>query len=276
MRVARPYSFEYARAFLFASGIKSVCSNYKIFFLGVFAGVFDFLQVSLIGTMRIREKRRIVALLEDDDLDRILSALQQLPPREVVNPLFAGLCSNNETVRWHAITAMGPTVAAIADQEMEQARIIMRRLLWSLNDESGGIGWGAPESLAEIMAHHQGLATEYAHILISYMREDGNYLEHEILQRGLLWGVSRLAQARADLMRKWQAPRYLEPYLDAKDAAGKGLAAWALGLLKEDSVLEKLQKLVDDPRQIRLYWNRKFISLTLGNMAAQAITNISG
>jgi len=226
--------------------------------------------------MRIREKRRIVALLQNEDIDHILSVLRRLSPREVVNPLFAALCSGNETVRWHAITAMGSTVAAIADQDLEQARIIIRRLLWSLNDESGGIGWGAPESLAEIMAVHRILAAEYAHILVSYMREDGNYLEHEILQRGLLWGISRLAQARADLMCKWQAPRYLEPYLDTTDAVGKGLAAWAMGILKEVSVLEKLQKLVDDPYPVRLYWDRQFISLTVGTMAAQAITKISG
>jgi hypothetical protein len=226
--------------------------------------------------MSIREKRRIVAMLEDDDIGRVLSILQHLPPRVVVNPLFAALCSSNETVRWHAITAMGPTVAAIADLKMEPARVIMRRLLWSLNDESGGIGWGAPESLAEIMALHPGLAAEYAHILVSYMREDGNYLEHEVLQRGLLWGVSRLAQARAGLMHKWHAPRYLEPYLEAKDAAGRGLAAWALGLLKEVSVLEKLQKLIDDAQPIRLYWDRKFLSRTVGTLAAQAINNISG
>lgn len=25
---------------------------------------------------------------------------------------------------------------------MDSARIVMRRLMWSLNDESGGIGWG--------------------------------------------------------------------------------------------------------------------------------------
>ena len=226
--------------------------------------------------MRIREKRRIVALLQDDDIERILSILHHMPPREVVNPLFAALCSNNETVRWHAITAMGQTVSTIADQEMEHARVIMRRLLWSLNDESGGIGWGAPESLAEIMADHRTLAAEYAHILVSYMREDGNYLEHEILQRGLLWGVSRLAQARADLMRKWHAPRYLVPYLETNDATCRGLAAWAIGLLKEVSLLGKLHKLVDDSYPVRIYWDRKFTALTVGAMAAQAITNISG
>jgi hypothetical protein len=226
--------------------------------------------------MRIREKRRIVKLLGEEDLETILSKLQHLKARDVVNPLFAGICSTNETVRWHAITAMGPMVAKIADQELEQARIIMRRLMWSLNDESGGIGWGAPESLAEIMATHNGLAAEYSHILISYMREDGNYLEHPTLQRGVLWGVGRLAWKRGDLMLKYHAPRYLIPYLNSEDASGKGLAAWALGILKEDRVLKKLQKLIDDPHRIRLYWNREFLTLTVGEMAAQAIVNIKG
>jgi HEAT repeat protein len=225
--------------------------------------------------MRIGEKRRIVALLGEDDFEMILWELQHLDVRDAVNPLFAGICNGNQTVRWHAITAMGITVAKIADREMEQARIIMRRLMWSLNDESGGIGWGAPESLAEIMATHNGLAEEYAHILISYMREDGNYLEHPTLQRGVLWGVGRLAGERGDLMRKYHAPRYLIPYLNSEDAQGRGLAARALGILKEDSVLEKLQKLIDDSQEIRLYWNREFLTLTVGDMAAQAIANIS-
>jgi len=36
--------------------------------------------------------------------------------------------------------------------------------MWSLNDESGGIGWGAPEAMGAIMARHTGLADEYANI----------------------------------------------------------------------------------------------------------------
>jgi HEAT repeat protein len=224
--------------------------------------------------MRIGEKKRIVALLGENDIEMILSELQILDARDAVNPLFAGICNGSETVRWHAINAMGPTVAKIAAQDMEQARIVMRRLMWSLNDESGGIGWGAPESLAEIMATHNGMAEEYAHIPISYMREDGNYLEHPTLQRGVLWGIGRLADARADLMQKYHAPRYLIPYLDSEDAPGRGLAARALGILKEDSVLEKLRKLIDDSQEVRLYWNRDFSTLTVGDMASQAIANI--
>ena len=75
----------------------------------------------------------------------------------------------------------------------------MRRLMWNLNDESGGIGWRArPEAMGEIVARSERLADEYGHILISYLDPDGNYLEHPLLQRGLLWGIGRFAHARPE------------------------------------------------------------------------------
>ncbi|NIR18057.1 MAG: HEAT repeat domain-containing protein, partial [Desulfobacterales bacterium] len=79
--------------------------------------------------------------------------------------------NEDQDVRWSAVKAMGRVVAKMADEDMESARVIMRRLMWNLNDESGGIGWGSPEAMAEILTCHDGLAKEYAHILISYARE---------------------------------------------------------------------------------------------------------
>ena len=38
---------------------------------------------------------------------------------------------------------MGLLAADLAGQDMEEARELMRRLMWSLNDESGSSGWGA-------------------------------------------------------------------------------------------------------------------------------------
>ena len=73
--------------------------------------------------------------------------------------------------------------------------------MWSLNDESGGIGWDAPEAMSEIIASHEGLAKEYTNVLISYVREDGNFLEYEPLQRGAVWGIGSVAQARPDLVQ---------------------------------------------------------------------------
>ncbi len=224
--------------------------------------------------MGIQEKRRIGKLLESSDIEAVIDELRQLPPSRVINPLIGALCSNNETVRWHAITALGPIIAALADKDMEAARVVMRRFMWSLNDESGGIGWGAPEALGEIMACHDGLAEEYGHMLVAYMREDGFFLELEMLQRGLMWGLGRLAQFEPSLLRKKNAATYLMPYLDSTDAVVRGLAAWTLGLLQVKEAIPSLEKLSSDHGQVKHYLNRTFVDETVGSLAEKALANI--
>jgi HEAT repeat protein len=224
--------------------------------------------------MGIQEKRRISKLLGSSDIESVIQELRRLPPSWVINPLIGALCSNDETVRWHAVTALGPIVAALADRDMEASRVVMRRLMWSLNDESGGIGWGAPEAMGEIMACHDGLAQEYGHILVAYMREDGFFLELEMLQRGLMWGLGRLAQVRPSLLRGKNAVTHLLPYLDSSDAAVRGLAAWTLGLLQEKEAIPCLEKLLSDTGQVRHYFNRSFVDETVSHLAEKALANI--
>jgi len=221
--------------------------------------------------MRIREKRRIISLLQSGGLEKTIAELRAGPGREMINPLFAGLSHHDEKIHWHAVTAMGLVVRDIADQDMEAARVVMRRLMWSLNDESGGIGWGAPEAMAEILANHQGLADEFAHILVAYMREDGLYLELPQLQRGLMWGIARMAQTAPAYMMKWQAPSFQEPYLDSPDAVVRGLAALSLGLLKTEKALAKIQTLLGDGQQVSYFWDRQFRTATVRELAGRAI-----
>ena len=224
--------------------------------------------------MGIKEKRRITKLLESSDIEAVIHELRQLPVSKVINPLIGALCSGNETVRWHAITALGLIVADLADHDMEAARVVMRRFMWSLNDESGGIGWGAPEVMGEIMARHDTLAEEYGHMLVSYMREDGFYLELPQLQRGLMWGLARLAMVKPDLLKAKNAPSYLLPYLDSPDSTVRSLAAWALGFLQSKEASQELAKLVNDPSPVKIYLDRTFISDTVGGLAHKALANI--
>ncbi|HCC55299.1 MAG TPA: hypothetical protein DEQ20_10330 [Desulfobulbaceae bacterium] len=180
-------------------------------------------------------KQKILALLSQAELEEVLAALAGYPPEKLLNSLFSGICSASEKTKWNAVYAMGATVARLADQDLEAARIVMRRFMWSLNDESGGIGWGTPEAMAECLACHGGLAQEYTKILVSFMREDGFYLELSALQRGLMWGISRLAQVNPELLLVWQAPRYLKPYLKSEDQVVRALAARVLAQLLESA-----------------------------------------
>jgi hypothetical protein len=118
-------------------------------------------------------KKKILELLGSNDLEKSLDEICQLPARQAVNPLFSFFYSTNELIKWRAITAMGAVVSRLAEQDMESARVVMRRLIWNLNDESGGIGWSSPEAMGEIMARHFRLAEEYAFLLVSYVNEQG-------------------------------------------------------------------------------------------------------
>jgi hypothetical protein len=141
--------------------------------------------------------------------------------------------------------------------------------MWNLNDESGGIGWGSPEALGEIMALHAGLADTYSHMLISYINPQGNFLEHEVLQYGLLWGLGRLAGIRPDLIRS--AAPFLHPFLQSHDANHRGHAAWACGALRDASAGALLEQLTHDNTAIMFYHDLRLQHLTVGELAINAL-----
>jgi len=223
-------------------------------------------------------KHKVLELLTSRDLAAVLSALRPFPAKDVVNVLFSAICREGPLLRWHAVSAMGETVARLAGEDMEAARIVMRRLLWSLNDESGGIGWGAPECMAEIMCCHAGLAAEYVHMLISYMREDGaefcqdgNYIEHPLLQRGLLWGVARLSRCRSELLLARGAGADILPYLAAVDPETRGLAALATGTLRLAQAQPLLEQIRTERFPLQVYQEGMFLETTVGRLAQSAL-----
>ena len=195
--------------------------------------------------------------------------LCRLPARKVVNPLFSFLCSLDELVKWRTVSAMGAVVSNLAADNPESARVIMRRFIWQLNDESGGIGWGCPEAMGDTMACSSILADEYGCILISYIRPDGNFLEHGILQRGAIWGVGRLAHRRPDLLSG--CGHLLIPYLQSEDAPLRGLAAWAAGPVADASIIPSLEQLATDNSRFSLYREWQLSEHTVGSLARDAI-----
>jgi len=146
-------------------------------------------------------KKRLHEILNSPNWESLINEVYYYSPRQVINPLISFFCSKDEKIKQRAIKTIGKVVKLVADTNMESARIVMRRLMWSLNDESGGIGWGAPEAMAEIMSLHEQLAIEYASILISYANPDGNYLEHIELQKEVLKGLARLGKVRPLLIK---------------------------------------------------------------------------
>lgn len=147
-------------------------------------------------------KKEVLELLEQNDFGNNIQIFRKYDERKLVNALFPFLCSTDKKIKANAVTAMGEVVSKIAESDLEFARIIMRRLMLNLNDESGGIGWGAPEAMGEIMARSEKLAEEYYKILISYTLGGGNELDFEELQKDVIAGLRRLSVVRPDLVEE--------------------------------------------------------------------------
>jgi len=224
--------------------------------------------------MSRKTRQEVKSILEGGDLLHLLSFIETLPPRKVIQPLIQAFYKTDSLERWHAVTAFGKAVNRVACKEMEDARIIMRRLMWSLNDESGGIGWGAPEAMAEAMANNAVLAEEYCRILLSYVWEEGNYLEYLPLRRGALWGLMRLAQSRPEIFNEIDSARLIKDYLSDTDAESRALAALALGFAGRKEFCHEMADMLSDRRRFRLYLDQEMRKTSVAEVAALAMEQL--
>lgn len=222
-------------------------------------------------------KHHVLAVLGSSTPDEA-SAKLKIHDYSVVGPLFGALCNPDERIRWNSVVCFGSVVPAIAADDMERARIVMRRFLWTLNDESGGIGWGAPEAMGEILSRSTVLRREYLHMLVSYMREDGeelhqdgNYLELPMLQRGLLWGIGRICQTCPEDIAACDAVEDIAAYLAAEDAHVVALAMYCLGFLVAGSLKEKVVLFTADSRRVRLFIDRQIQSFSVAEIASSTL-----
>lgn len=229
-------------------------------------------------------KKKVLSILQQSSIEEIYSQLSGFEPQRLLNPLFSALCNREEKVRWHAVCCFGRIVPQMCDKDVESARIVMRRFLWTLNDESGGIGWGVPEAMAEVMCNSRVLRKEYLHLLVSYIHQDGeelfqdgNYLELPMLQRGLLWGIGRLCQAHLPEMLALQVNEEIAAYLDSEDIYVNALALWCIGLLGGECRREKVREFLDCGIMVDLFIDREMQTLSVRWLAVQALgRGISG
>jgi hypothetical protein len=172
------------------------------------------------------------ALLRDalgaPDWRERLEGLTAQAPGAFVGPLLSCLALGGVQAG-RAAAALGACVAAMARTAPEEARVVMRRFMWHMNEESGNLGWGIPESMAETLARSALLAEEFSRVLLSYIRDTGredNFVDHAPLRRSCYWAVGRLLQARPEFAVS--ALPLLQAGLRDEDLPCRGMAAWAI------------------------------------------------
>lgn len=188
--------------------------------------------------------RELIAAGKSDELS-------DLPAVGLLRALLPLTNRPEESLRLPAITALGRAAARQAARDPEPVREIFRRLIWSLNDESGSIGWGAAQAMAEIMAGNEALAREYAPLLIGLLAEDSGSPDFPPLVEGALWAVGRVAEIHPELVK--DAARHLPRFLLSENPQYRALAARIVGLAGLEQFKGNLELLLVDEREVGIY-----------------------
>ncbi len=217
-----------------------------------------------------KTKRKVGKILLEENRDVAFGLLKNIPNEQLVGHLFSHFYHKDELIKFRSIAAMGDLGARVEKNNKEKARIILRRIMWNLNDESGGIGWGSPEAMGEVLSQSPELALEFKSILFSYLDPEGNYLEHEMLQRGVIWGIGTyIAVSPNDLTQKIEG--LLCAYLHSQDAVKRGYAVRALVNASSFDCSLVPENILTDNSRIDLFHNWNFEKTSIADIALSCI-----
>jgi hypothetical protein len=149
--------------------------------------------------------------------------------KRILSSLTALTYDPNQAISNRAIIASGLAAKTIAEDNPDYVRNYLLRLFWLVNDESGGIGWRAPELIGEIL-HHCPQFKQFFPMLISLLD-----LEAEDARRfrvGTLWAIGRVAQVAGEEILP-ALPRVRASMLD-ENPDTKNMARWC-----ENQLLKK-------------------------------------
>ncbi len=166
----------------------------------------------------------------------------------VIAALINSLYSTDELLRWRAVECLGLLAKQISVAEPDRAREIIRRLLWALNDESGGSGWASPEAVGEIIRNRPDIYNEFVSIIVSFGEDPS-------LIRGIIWALGRIGEKDPSLVKDYIPLMY--GLLDAHDPELRGLAVWALKKIKAEIPSDKQARLEEDNSEFRVFENKE-------------------
>jgi hypothetical protein len=210
-------------------------------------------------------KKQVGDILNLNSRSQALEKLVRIPDAQLTSHLFSYFYNKDELIKFRSVTAMGELTARIADNGLENARIILRRIMWNLNDESGGIGWGSPEAMGEILSKSPALAREFKSILFSYLDHRGNNIEHEMLQRGVLWGIGTYLDAAPNDLTD-VTKEQLQEHLASKDPVKCGYAIRALSNAHAFECMVLPDFVQEDTTSIDIYTGWNFTSARISDM----------
>lgn len=204
-----------------------------------------------------KEELRIILQKRDSNSLLNWTAKTRNPLRTLTSFQF----DNDPLICMRAVEALGKVAMFYADNP-EILRSMIRRFFWMMNDESGNVGWYAPEAIGETLRNVPQLIAEYAHMLPPFLIE-------EPFEKGTRIAIARIAEIDRSPFDPSTSRKLIQTLADP-DPTIRGSSIIALKALKAEEAEKHLFKLENDSATLELYnFNNGMIEkTTVGNLVA--------
>jgi len=211
-------------------------------------------------------RKNIAQALEANKLDTVVSLARQ--DRKVISRLIRLAYDKETLVGWRAIKAVGLIAQELVKTDYEYLRNTISKLRWSLSDESGGIGWSAPELIGEIVCADPRRFADIVPLIA-----DVYAIEEEVFRPGVLYAFSRIAESAPDLVAPFAD--IINAALIDKNPLVRVYALKTIGNLKGMPGLsvarDVIEKLKQDKSEVWVYHDNAFVSVVVGDIAKNTL-----
>jgi hypothetical protein len=205
-------------------------------------------------------KQHLREMLVARDLDGIAQLASRR--KRALGILISLTYDEDRLVAWRAVEAMGVASNRVARDNADYVLNILRRLHWLLLEESGGVGWYAPQMIAEIIRQSpDDFSEDYACIvttLLHTMAEED--LEH--FRPGIFWAIGRLAPVAARDVE--EVLTNVRASLADPDDQVRGMAVWCLVQAGKHIRIDQLHS---DSGRVEVFEDGELRETTVGALA---------
>lgn len=205
-------------------------------------------------------KERIIRLLEEKNYSELLEVAER--EQGIFRTLLSLTYDKEDLICWRAIESVGLIAGEIAKTDPGIVRNLAGRLLWSIREESGGIGWSAPEILGEIVRNSPDEFSDLVPIIASFHEEN-------MLRCGVFRAIVRIAEVRPDLAKS--SSTFIKLYLRHEDALVRAYAVMLTGRLGLKEYTAEIEMHLGDSNVIKIYEKGDFKISTVGQIAEQTV-----
>ena len=185
--------------------------------------------------------RELLLSFDKIEIERWLETEQS-----VFRILVSMLFDTEKVICYRAAEILGKAAAREARRKPESVKELLRRLLWTMNDESGNICWYAPEAIGEILYNVPELCGEFCPLLMPYLNE-------EPFERGTRLAIARIAGIKRGIFP--EIVEKLKQSLANTEPEIKGASLLALASVEPGAAAEMVSAFENDDDIFEIYEN---------------------